>query len=260
VYYVSAYCELVSRGAIASGQEINFCVPTGNFGNILAGYYAKSMGLPVKTLICASNRNDVLTDFIKTGVYDRNRKFFTTASPSMDILVSSNLERLLFQVSGGDDKLVASYMDALSVSGKYEVSGEILAAVQRDFACGCCDDVETVRTIERVFRGDKYLIDTHTAVAYSVLQSYREKTGDLTPAVVVSTASAFKFCDSVLHALAVAIDVSKTGVDLIDVLAKETGCSAPPQLSALRGKKVRFNSVTINDAMLPVVDRFLGGK
>jgi threonine synthase len=216
------------------------------------------MGLPIKKLICASNRNDVLTDFINTGVYDRNREFFTTASPSMDILVSSNLERLLFTISGGDDALIASYMESLKTDGKYEVTGAIIEKIRRDFACGRCDDDETARTIADTFNGSRYLIDTHTAVAYSVLRSYRAETGDDTPAVVVSTASAFKFCDSVLSALGV--DDDAQGLDLIDTLAEITGNDAPEQLSALRGKQIRFDGVTEKDAMPGVVDRFLGGK
>ncbi|MDR3278050.1 MAG: threonine synthase, partial [Oscillospiraceae bacterium] len=254
VYYVSAYCDLYRRGAISAGQEINFCVPTGNFGNILAGYYAKKLGLPIKTLICASNRNDVLTDFINTGVYDRNRAFFTTLSPSMDILVSSNLERLLFDLSGADDALTASYMRALGDGGRYEANAEIRAAVARDFACGCLDDERTKKTIAEVFKTG-YLIDTHTAVAYGVLNDYRARTGDAAPAVVVSTASPFKFCDSVLDALGQ--PSAAPGLELIDALAAFSGAEAPKQLRALRGKRVRFDGAAEKSGMRAAVEDFL---
>ena len=197
VYYISAYCDLVGGGSLKQGDPMNVCVPTGNFGNILAAYYAKKMGLPIKTLICASNSNNVLTDFIRTGVYDRNRPFFHTVSPSMDILISSNLERLLYDLTGSDEE-VRSYMQSLSETGRYAVSDPVRAELQKTFVSGCCDDTRTRNTIGHVFQETDYLMDTHTAVAYTVLQDYRAATGDDTPAVVVSTASPFKFCDSVL--------------------------------------------------------------
>jgi threonine synthase len=254
VYYVSAYCDLCQRGAVSAGQEINFCVPTGNFGNILAGYYAKKIGLPIKTLLCASNRNDVLTDFIKTGVYDRSRAFFTTISPSMDILVSSNLERLLFDLSGADDALVASYMRALADSGRYEVNAAIRAAVSRDFACGCLDEAGTEKAIAEAFKTG-YLIDTHTAVAHGVLNGYRARTRDNTPAVVVSTASPFKFCGSVLGALG--RPSAAPGLELIDALTAVSGTAAPEQLRALRGKRARFDGAVEKSGMRAAVENFL---
>ncbi|SHH51294.1 threonine synthase [Sporobacter termitidis DSM 10068] len=254
-YYVSAYCDMVKSGDIAMGDNINFCVPTGNFGNILAGYYAKKIGLPIGRLICASNCNDVLTEFIETGVYNRNRAFMTTISPSMDILVSSNLERLLFDLSGGDDARVASYMKALPDEGRYTVSGEIMNGVKSHFSCGRCSDAETKATIREMYKKEHYLIDTHTAVAYNVLQSYRSKTGDMTKTVVVSTASPFKFCDSVLEALGE--NTTLSGLDLIDRLATFTGVRAPEPLRTLRGKAVRFSESFSKDKMPDVVEQFL---
>ena len=179
VYYISAYCDLVRDGKLDMGERVNFCVPTGNFGDILAAYYAKRMGLPVGKLICASNRNDVLTDFLRTGVYDRNRPFHTTMSPSMDILVSSNLERLLFDLSGENDEEVRGYMEALSRDGQYQVSGQIKAALKEEFWGGFCGEEETTAAIAENYKKG-YLIDTHTAVAASVMEQYRRETGDQT--------------------------------------------------------------------------------
>jgi len=256
-YYVSAYCDLVANGEIELGDKINFCVPTGNFGNILAGYYAEKMGLPIGKLICASNRNDVLTQFINTGVYDRNRQFFTTVSPSMDILVSSNLERLLFEISDKDGHAVSQYMSALNESGRYAVSASVMDEILRIFACGACNEDETMSTILEVFTKFNYLMDTHTSVAYKVLNEYRTVTGDQAPAVVVSTASPFKFCDSVLGALKQPF--SGDGVELLEILSKYSGCPVPAPLSALKGKQPRFlGSVPIGN-MKGEVLKFLKG-
>ena len=254
VYYVSSYCELLATGKIEMGEKINLCVPTGNFGNILAGYYAKRMGVPVKTLICASNANNVLTEFIETGVYDRNRPFYQTASPSMDILISSNLERLLYLLSGSDEA-VRGYMQELSQTGRYELAAELAARVREDFACGCCDDTRTLATIGRVFQDKQYLLDTHTAVAYTVLEDYREKTHDDTVTVLASTASPFKFCTSVLDALGVHEFAAGTGV--IDQLAAVSGRAAPIPLASLAGKTARFDGQTKKEHMPDVVTAFL---
>ncbi len=255
VYYISAYCDMINDGTVVSGAPVNFCVPTGNFGDILAGYYAKKMGLPIKTLICASNRNDVLTDFIRTGEYNRNRPFHTTISPSMDILISSNLERLLFDLSGGSDAEVAEYMTKLAAEGRYNVSKRIFDAVQSEFYGGCCSDEETKAVIRETFEKFGYLIDTHTAVAYKVLASYRAETGDAAPSVVVSTASPYKFCDSVLDALG---DKSgAAGIGLIEQLEKVSGVPAPKPLKALKDASVRFNRSVPKDGMRGVVDDFL---
>ena len=174
------------------GQPINVCVPTGNFGNILSAYYAKQMGVPIHKLICASNQNNVLTDFIKTGVYDRNRPFYNTMSPSMDILISSNLERMLFEFTERDDVAVKEYMSALAAEGRYEVSEKVKKQLDKTFAAGCCGDAETQAMIAKMWKEKGYLIDTHTAVAFHVLEEYRRETGDDTPALVASTASPFQ--------------------------------------------------------------------
>lgn len=250
VYYISAYCDLLKAGRITMGQKINFCVPTGNFGDILAGFYAKTMGLPVKTLICASNSNNVLTDFIETGVYDRNRPFYTTASPSMDILISSNLERLLYQLSGSDEQ-VRGYMNALNTTGRYEVSPELKAKIQENFAAGWCSDQAAADNIAKVFGTEGYLMDTHTAVAYTVLEQYRKKTGDDTLSVVLSTASPYKFCASVLEAMGVS--EMKPGTEILTQLEEKTRTTAPAPLKNLAGKAIRFTQETEKQNMPQVV-------
>ena len=239
VYYISAYCDLLRDGKIAMGQKVNFCVPTGNFGDILAAYYAKRMGLPVGKLICASNRNDVLTDFLRTGVYDRNRTFHTTMSPSMDILISSNLERLLFDLSGENDAEIRGYMSALSAEGKYEVSGAIKAQLAEQYWGGFCDEAGTAATIADYYNNKGYLIDTHTAVAVNVMEQYRAATGDETVTVFVSTASPYKFCDHVLTS--VGHQPMGDGVDLLDQLHEVSGVAVPRRLAELRGKERRFD-------------------
>ena len=254
VYYISAYCEEVNAGRIQMGEKINFVVPTGNFGNILAGWYAKQMGLPVNRFVCASNENNVLTDFIRTGTYNRNRPFHVTASPSMDILVSSNLERLLFTLSGSAPE-TAGYMQALKENGQYTVSRELLGKLQSEFSCGFCDDVRTRKAIGSVWAEHHYLMDTHTAVAYQVLCDYRKETGDETPAVVVSTASPFKFCDHVLAAIGGNADAS--GVQLIDRLSEAAGIPAPKPLSGLAERTVRFDGCVEKEEMPQTVLDFV---
>ena len=254
VYYISAYCEEVNAGRIALGEKINFVVPTGNFGNILAGWYAKQMGLPVNRFVCASNENNVLTEFIRTGTYNKNRPFHVTASPSMDILVSSNLERLLFTLSGSAPETDA-YMRALKQQGQYTVSAALLEKLQAEFSCGFCDDERTRAAIGRVWAEHHYLMDTHTAVAYQVLEDYRFETGDRTPAVVVSTASPFKFCDHVLRAVGGNADAP--GVQLIDRLSETTGIPAPAPLAGLDKREVRFGRVVEKEDMPQTVEAFL---
>ena len=255
VYYISAYCDLVRDGRIVMGDKVNFCVPTGNFGDILAAYYAKRMGLPVGKLICASNCNDVLTDFLRTGVYDRNRPFHNTMSPSMDILISSNLERLLFDLSGENDAQIREYMDALAQSGRYEVSDAIKAALAEQYWGGFCDEAGTSAAIAKYYKEYGYLIDTHTAVAASVMEQYRAATGDKTPTVFVSTASPYKFCDSVLNA------IGETpvgdGVELLDQLHEKTGVAIPRRLAELKGKARRFDLTCEKPGMDKVVLDFL---
>ena len=255
VYYISAYCGLVRDGRLVMGDKVNFCVPTGNFGDILAAYYAKRMGLPVGRLICASNCNDVLTDFLRTGVYDRNRPFHTTMSPSMDILISSNLERLLFDLSGENDSEVRRYMDALASGGRYEVSDTIKAALGEQFWGGFCDEAGTTAAIAKYYKDYGYLIDTHTAVAASVMEQYRAESGDKTPTVFVSTASPYKFCDSVLTAIGET--PAGDGVELLDQLHDKTGVAIPRRLAELKGKQRRFDLTCEKPGMDAVVLDFL---
>ena len=200
VYYVYAYANLYKNNQIENGEKINFVVPTGNFGNILAAYYAKNMGLPINKLICASNENKVLYDFLETGRYDKNREFILTSSPSMDILVSSNLERLIYQIADCDSSVVRELMEALSSEGVYEISDRMKDNLG-DFVGGWSDSKETQETIHRVYMEDKYVLDTHTAVASGVYNSYVKNTGDKSKTVIVSTASPYKFTDSVLEAI-----------------------------------------------------------
>lgn len=248
VYYVSAYCDLLAEGKLKNGDPINVVVPTGNFGNILAAYYAKQMGLPIARLICASNENRVLTDFIRTGVYDRNRAFHTTTSPSMDILISSNLERLLYDLSGRDDAAIRELMRKLRTDGRYAVSPDVFEKIRSLFEAGWCDDGQTAETIRDYFENYHYLIDTHTAVAVRVYEEYRGRTNDRTPAVVASTANPFKFSDSVLKALGGnRPDVSE--FDKVERLHKLTGCEIPAPLAGLRNKPVRFRQVCSRDEM-----------
>ena len=255
VYYASAYCDLLKEGAIAKGQQVNVCVPTGNFGNILAAYYAKAMGIPIGRLICASNQNNVLTDFIHTGSYDRNRTFYNTLSPSMDILVSSNLERMVFELSGRDDRLVREYMSQLAQYGSYRGDSSIRTKLKKEFSAGCCSDEQTKAMIAKMWGECGYLIDPHTAVAFHVLDEYRVQTGDDTPTVVVSTASPFKFCDSVLDALG--IKEHKGGLDILDQLAEVTGEPVPMPLARLKNRRRRFEGVVKKDAMKDCVLDFL---
>ena len=249
VYYISAYCDMVNDGKLAFGDKINVVVPTGNFGNILASYYASLMGLPVAKFICASNANNVLTDFINTGVYDKNRQFYTTMSPSMDILVSSNLERLLYKLSGNSDATTREWMTALKSVGKYEVSDEVKAVMNEKFYGGFCDDKQTQDTISRLFRQEGYLCDTHTAVAVNVYEQYVAKTGDDTPAVIASTASPYKFSKSVLQAVAPDAALPETEFDMVDMLNDLTKMPVPAPLASLKDKKARFSDVTAVDDM-----------
>ena len=255
VYYISAYCDLLNEGKIQNGEEISFCVPTGNFGDILAGFYAKQMGLPVKRLICASNSNDVLTEFFHTGTYNRNRPFFTTVSPSMDILISSNLERLLFEVSGKDAGYITSLMTALKNDGCYSVTPEVKEKLDKLFWAGCCDENNTKAQIGSVWADHQYLMDTHTAVAHNVLEQYRGEEASQEQVVVVSTASPFKFCGAVLEGLG----HPGTGDGLSEIAELEalTGVSAPAPLAALRNAKVRFSESVEKEQMETVVSDFL---
>jgi threonine synthase len=257
-YYISAYCDLIKIGEIEMGDKINFCVPTGNFGNILSAYYAEKMGLPINKLICASNRNDVLTQFIDTGVYDKNRPFYATVSPSMDILVSSNLERLLFELSGRNGEIVSTYMKSLASEGIYTVPEGVRNELSRVFSSGFCSEEDTMKTIKETLKKSDYLIDTHTAVAYKVLNDYVTKTNDKSISVVVSTASPFKFCEAVLDALGQ--PQPNSGTALIEKLSELTGCAVPIPLRALKNAVPRFkDSVAVSEMKASVLN-FIKGR
>ena len=257
VYYYTAYDEMVSAGKVRRGQKINVCVPTGNFGNILAAYYAIRSGLPVSRLICASNINKVLTDFIRTGVYDRRREFLKTESPSMDILISSNLERLLYELVDRNPAWVYDWMGQLSDQGWYQIPRDALDRLQSLFYGGFADHQETSLAIKEVYERDHYLIDPHTAVGYSVLQRYREETGDQTPAVLASTASPFKFNHAVLEALG--RDAShKDEFSLLQELGSLTGQPVPAKLAELKSLPELHRDVCEKQEMAKVLYQFLG--
>ena len=257
-YYVYAYAKLYANGVIAKDEKINIVVPTGNFGNILAAFYAKNMGIPVAKLICASNENKVLYDFFSTGTYDKNREFMLTSSPSMDILISSNLERLLFDVTGHNTEKVAGWMKELSETGRYQVDAETLAAIQEVFAADYCDDKTTEETIAEVYESTHYLCDTHTAVAVNAYEQYLQETKDDTPTVVVSTASPYKFTDSVLKAVSKHYDAAMDEFAKVQQLSKETGTEIPAPIAALESKTVRFQNVctpqTMSDELLKLLN------
>ena len=256
VYYLSTYAELVKAGEIQLGEAINVVVPTGNFGNILAAYYAKKMGLPVNKLICASNANNVLTDFLTTGVYDRNRAFYATTSPSMDILISSNLERLLYDLCGRDDATIRDWFGQLGNTGRYEVSQDVKDQIKELFWAGCCDDEGTKQTIGDTFRKDHYLCDTHTAVAVNVYRQYKETTGDETKTVIASTASPYKFASSVLWAIT--DNIPEDEYAQIDELNRISGLPVPKALAELKNKPVRFTGSIEKSEMEETVLKLLG--
>ncbi len=253
VYYVSAYCDLLNKGAIKNGDKVNFCVPTGNFGNIFAAYIAKLMGLPVGKLICASNVNNILTDFLDSGRYDRNRKFHCTMSPSMDILISSNLERLLYFVAGAER--TADYMASLAATGAYEISPDELAAIRETFVGYYADEVATSETIKNNFEKHGYLHDTHTAVGFNAAQQYVAETKDKTPLVVDSTASPYKFAADVLHALT--DDVPSDPLEALDALSALTKTEIPYPLRGIAERKVNFDKVVKSDKMSDAVLDYL---
>lgn len=249
VYYFRAYADLVQAGRIRVGEKVHFVVPTGNFGDILAGYFAKRMGLPVGRLVCASNANDVLTEFISTGVYDRRRPFYKTTSPSMDILVSSNLERLLYLLSEGDCSYVAGLMEQLNREGHYQVSPRLLERLQAEFDCACCDDAEAAEVIRRMWQEQHYLCDPHTAVAWSAAEQVRLEDG--APVVVLSTASPYKFPAAVLGALEGGCDGDEFA--MMERLHRLTGTEVPRNLAGLQGRTVRHRDVIDKEQMLDYV-------
>jgi len=237
VYYISAYCDMLNCGDIALGDEINICVPTGNFGNIFAAYIAKQTGLPIGRFICASNRNNVLTNFFETGAYDRNREFFTTMSPSMDILISSNLERLLYLIGGS--QRTAEYMKKLSETGKYVIDDDIKREIDRSFTGAFCDEPETAMTIKKVYERHGYLCDTHTAVGLNCALRYLATSGDRRKILVASTASPYKFAPNVYRSLTGETLASE--FETINALSAMTNTKVPTPLASLLDKKVRFD-------------------
>ena len=250
MYYFRAYRDLLDAGKIRLGDEVNFSVPTGNFGDILAGYLAKRLGLPVGALICASNANNVLTDFIRTGTYDRRRPLLKTTSPSMDILVSSNLERLLYLLSG-DTKLVAGLMQELNTQGVYTVPAQLLEKIQSQFWAACCDDARAAEIIGRVYKEDGYLCDPHTASGWAAAEDYVAETGDSRPMVVLSTASPYKFPAAVLTAIGG--DTSGDEFTQMARLSQITGVPVPKNLASLQGKPEKHTQVIDKDKMLSFV-------
>ena len=250
MYYFRAYRDLMDAGRISLGDEVNFSVPTGNFGDILAGYLAKRLGLPVGTLICASNANNVLTDFITTGTYDKRRELLKTTSPSMDSLVSSNLERLLYLLSG-DTQLVAGLMKQLNTEGVYTVPAELLEKIQAEFRCGCCDDKRADEIMGRVYRELGYLCDPHTAAGWAAAEDYAAGTSDQRPMVVLSTASPYKFPVAVLTAIGG--DTSGDEFQQMERLSALSGVAIPRNLAGLQGKEEKHTGVIHKEEMLDYV-------
>lgn len=250
-YYFYAYAKLVEDDKIVNGEQINFCVPTGNFGNILAGFFAKLLGLPIKKLICASNENNVLTEFLQTGIYDKNREFKHTLSPSMDILIASNLERLLYLISG-DTAFVNQCMMDLKNKGKYDIGKEKLEKIKQSFSCGYADDNDTKKKIKEVFEKFNYLIEPHTAVGYKCIQDYKLETGDKTKCVLLSTASPFKFADACLSSLG--IDTSGYNcAEKIEKIAEVGKVKIPHQLDKVLTDKERFKDLIKPNEMMEYV-------
>ncbi|MBQ7781383.1 MAG: threonine synthase [Lachnospiraceae bacterium] len=256
VYYVYSYAQLLAEGKISEGEKINVVVPTGNFGNILAAFYAKNMGLPIDKLICASNDNKVLYDFFATGTYDRNREFVLTTSPSMDILISSNLERLIYRIAGNNAEKNAELMAALSGTGKYDITDDMKAQLS-DFYGNYATEAETAETIKAIYDACGYVIDTHTAVAATVYNKYKKETGDANKTVIASTASPFKFTRSVMNA----IDTKYDAMDdftLVDELAKIANVEVPNAIEEIRTAPVVHDHVCDKEEMKAVVKGFLG--
>lgn len=256
VYYVYAYAQLVAKNEIKNGDKINVVVPTGNFGNILAAFYAKNMGLPIAKLICASNDNKVLFDFFRTGTYDKNREFILTNSPSMDILISSNLERLIYRTAGNDDEKNSEFMRELTEDGKYTITDEMKENL-KDFYGNYATEKETAAFIKELYEKTGYIIDTHTAVAADVYKKYREETGDNTPSVIASTASPFKFTRSVMNAIDEKYD-SMGDFELVDELSKIGKVKVPAAIEEIRNAETRHNTICEVGKMKDTVRIFLG--
>ena len=257
VYYVYAYASLYKEGRIAADEKINVVVPTGNFGNILAAFYAKNMGLPINKLICASNDNKVLYDFFVTGEYDRNREFILTTSPSMDILISSNLERLIYRIAGNDAAKNKALMESLAADGKYVIDEQMKAQLA-DFYGNYANEEETAETIRRIYEGCGYVIDTHTSVAASVYRKYVEETGDTTKTVIASTASPYKFTRSVMEAIDSEKYAAMGDFELVDELSAISKVPVPNAIEEIRSAEIRHNTVAEVDEMPGVVKKILG--
>ena len=257
VYYVYAYAQLVKSGEIKAGEKINITVPTGNFGNILAAYYAKQMGLPVGKLICASNENKVLTDFFATGEYNKNREFILTSSPSMDILISSNLERLIYRICGDNAAECRKLMESLAAKGVYRITPEMKERLD-DFRGGFATEKENFAGIKALYEKTGYVIDTHTGVANAVYRAYAKKTGDKTKTVIASTASPYKFAAAVIGAIAPDKVAGKSDFELIDELHRISGVAEPPAITDIRTAPVRHNTVCAVDEMPDTVRKILG--
>ena len=258
VYYFSAYADMVRNDWIKFGQDVNIAVPTGNFGNVLAAYYAMKMGLPVNKLICASNENNVLTEFVNTGIYNKNRVFKKTISPSMDILISSNLERLLYEMTGHDSKLINQWMRKLSTEGIYEILESTKTKIHEIFWAEYSSEENTTDTIKAVYDKYRYLIDTHTAVGVNVYEKYKEATRDRTKTIIASTASPFKFNESVSKAiLSDEIVKGKNEFDLLEILSKESGTAVPKGLRDLNKKEIKHNKVCEREEMKLQIERIL---
>ena len=255
VYYVYAYSRLVKNGEIKAGDKMNVVVPTGNFGNILAAYYAKNMGLPIDKLVCASNDNKVLYDFFQTGTYDKNREFILTTSPSMDILISSNLERLIYKIADNDADKCADLMKALSTKGVYNITDDMKSNLN-DFVGGYTDEAKTAATIKAMYDKEGYIMDTHTAVAAGVYKDYVEKSGDKTPTVIASTASPYKFTRSVMNAIDSKYD-SMGDFELVDELCKLSGVKVPNAIEEIRTAPVLHDIVCDSDKMQETVEKIL---
>lgn len=256
VYYVYSYTRLLANGDIKAGEKVNFVVPTGNFGNILAAFYAKNMGLPINKLICASNENKVLYDFFTTGEYDRNREFVLTTSPSMDILISSNLERLIYRIAGNSAKKNSELMESLKNTGKYEITPEMKAQLS-DFYGNYATEAEDAATIKKLYEDTGYVIDTHTAVAATVYEKYKKETGDDTVTVIASTASPYKFTRSVMDAIDSKYD-SMTDFELVDELSKISNVAVPQAIEDIRTAPVLHDTVCEVNEMSSSVKKILG--
>ena len=256
VYYVYAYAKMYANGEVAKGEKINVVVPTGNFGNILAAYYAKNMGVPIDKLICASNDNKVLYDFFRTGTYDRNREFILTTSPSMDILISSNLERLIYKIAGADAAKDVTLMQNLAAEGKYEITDEMKAQL-KDFYGNYASEKETAEEIAEVNNNTRYIMDTHTAVASRVYRKYVAESGDQTKTVIASTASPYKFTRSVMDAIDAEKYKGMGDFELVDALSELSGVKVPQAIEEIRTAPVLHKNVVETEDMPKIVKQFL---